>query len=298
MTQPYSTILLVCGGASIGGLFGSLLGVGGGMFIVPLLVLGLHLPMKTAVAASIVAVIATSNAGGSSYVDQRITNLKLGMFLEVFTTAGAIVGSFLAMHTHEWLMLAVFSFVLLYLSYGTFTTRNLDDRKIRANEFATAQQDTLTGFLGLRGSYHDKAASRTVEYVVTGGYIGSAISLLAGVVSGMLGVGGGVLKVSAMNRYMNVPMKVAVGTSKLMIGITAAVSAAVFFTAGLIDFGLVACAAIGTTIGATVGTSVMNRLHSSMLKWIFSILVLYISYSMLAKALSLRFGIALPNLGG
>ncbi len=279
------------------GLFGSLLGVGGGMFIVPMLVLGFHLPMKTAVAASIVSVIATSNAGGSSYVDQRITNLKLAMFLEVFTTLGAVMGSFLALHTHEWVMLFAFAGVLLYMAYGTFTTRNLDDRKIKTNEFATARQDALTRFLGLHGTYKDKSAARTVDYVITGGYAGSGISLLAGVVSGMLGVGGGVLKVSAMNRYMNVPMKVAVGTSKLMIGITAAVSSAVFFAAGLIQFAIVAPVAIGTTLGATFGTYIMNRLPSSTLKWIFSAVVIYICYSMFAKGMLERFAIVLPNLG-
>ncbi|HEX4169886.1 MAG TPA: sulfite exporter TauE/SafE family protein [Bryobacteraceae bacterium] len=297
MVNSYVTLLVLAGGASIAGLFGSLLGVGGGMFIVPMLVLGFHLPMKSAVAASIVSVIATSNAGGSSYVDQRITNLKLAMFLEVFTTAGAIVGSLLALHAHEWVMLLVFALVLLYLAYANFATRSLDDRKIRNDEFATGTQDAITRFLNLRGVYKDKAANRAVNYVVTGGYAGPAISLLAGITSGMLGVGGGVLKVSAMNRYMNVPMKVAVGTSKLMIGITAAVSAAVFLVAGLIQFALVAPIAIGTTLGATLGTSIMNRLHSSTLKWIFSVLVLYISYSMLAKALGERFGLLLPGIG-
>ncbi len=267
------------------------------MFIVPMLVLGFHLPMKTAVAASIVSVIATSNAGGSSYVDQRITNLKLAMFLEVFTTLGAVMGSFLALHTHEWVMLFAFAGVLLYMAYGTFTTRNLDDRKIKTSEFATARQDALTRFLGLHGTYKDKSAARTVDYVITGGYAGSGISLLAGVVSGMLGVGGGVLKVSAMNRYMNVPMKVAVGTSKLMIGTTAAVSSAVFFAAGLIQFAIVAPVAIGTTLGATFGTYIMNRLPSSTLKWIFSVVVIYICYSMFAKGMLERFAIALPNLG-
>ncbi len=297
MADSYGTLLILLAGASVAGFFGSLLGVGGGMFIVPMLVLGFHLPMRTAVAASIVSVIATSNAGGSSYVDQRITNLKLGIFLEIFTTLGAILGSYLALHTREWVMLLVFATVLLYLAYANFTTRSLDDRKIAGGQFALGKQDALTKLLGLRGVYQDKAANRSVAYVVTGGYAGSAISLLAGVTSGLLGVGGGVFKVSAMNHYMNVPMKVAVGTSKLMIGITAAVSAAVFFMAGVVQFAVVAPIAVGTTLGATVGTSIMNRLHTSTLKWIFSLLVLYISYSMLAKALGERFGIALPNVG-
>lgn len=284
-------------GATVGGLFGALLGIGGGLFIVPVLVLGFHLPMRYAVAASIVAVIATSNAGGSSYVDKRIANLKLAMFLEVFTTLGAIAGSALALHLQEWIMLLVFAALTLYMAYGSFTTRNLDDQRIADGTFTSAKQSLLAQKLDMHGSYYDQAAKRDVAYRVTGPIPGGAISLLAGICSGMLGVGGGILKVSAMNRYMNVPMKVSVGTSKLMIGITAAVSSLVFFEAGIIHFGLVGPVALGTTFGATIGTHIMNRLKSKNLKSIFTIVVLYMSYSMIAKAIDLHWHIHLPNLG-
>ena len=158
--------------------------------------------------------------------------------------------------------------------------------------------DRISAFLNLKGSYHDVAAAKDVTYVVTGAPAGMGIAALAGIASGLLGVGGGVLKVSAMNRYMNVPMKVAVGTSKLMIGVTAAVSAILFLFAGLIHFAVVAPIAIGTTAGATIGTTVMNKLHSAILKWIFSVLLIYLAYEMLARALELRFAIHLPHLGG
>lgn len=289
--------LTLLAAACLAGFFGALLGVGGGVFIVPVMVLMFHLPVKVAVAASIVSVIATSNAGGSSYVDQRITNLKLAMSLEIATTIGALTGSVLAIYLQQWLMLIIFSFMLAYMSYAAFTTRNLDDQKIASQEFAKAKPDRLSRYLQLHGSYHDLAANRDVQYVVNGSAIGAAVSYLAGLTSGMLGVGGGVLKVSAMNRYMNVPMKVAVGTSKLMIGVTAAVSSILFFLAGLIHFPAVAPVALGTTIGATVGTTVMNRLHSSLLKWIFTALMAYLAYGMLAKGLAMRFGIYLPSLG-
>lgn len=289
--------LTLLAAACLAGFFGALLGVGGGVFIVPVMVLMFHLPVKVAVAASIVSVIATSNAGGSSYVDQRITNLKLAMSLEIATTIGALTGSVLAIYLQQWLMLIIFSFMLAYMSYAAFTTRNLDDQKIASEEFAKAAPDRLSRYLQLHGSYHDLAANRDVQYVVNGSAIGAAVSYLAGLTSGMLGVGGGVLKVSAMNRYMNVPMKVAVGTSKLMIGVTAAVSSILFFLAGLIHFPVVAPVALGTTIGASIGTVVMNRLHSSLLKWIFTALMAYLAYGMLAKGLAMRFGIYLPSLG-
>jgi uncharacterized membrane protein YfcA len=290
-------VLALLGAAGLAGFLGALLGVGGGVFIVPVMVLMFHLPMKVAVAASIVSVIATSNAGGSSYVDQRITNLKLAMFLEIATTVGALTGSVLAIYLHQWLMLIIFALMLAYMSYAAFTTRNLDDERIKSGGFAKAEQDRLSRYLDLHGSYHDLAANCDVEYVINGVPTGATISYLAGLASGMLGVGGGVLKVSAMNRYMNVPMKVAVGTSKLMIGVTAAVSSILFFLAGLIHFSVVAPVALGTTIGATFGTMVMNRLHSSKLKWIFTVLMAYLAYGMLAKGLALKFGIHLPSLG-
>ncbi len=297
MEYSWSFVLALLGSASLAGFFGALLGVGGGVFIVPVMVLMFKLPMKVAVAASIVSVIATSNAGGSSYVDQRITNLKLAMFLEVATTIGALSGALLAIFLQQWAMLIIFAVMLAYMSYAAFATRNLDDQKIASGGFARAEQDRLSRYLELHGSYHDVAASRDVEYVVNGSATGASISFLAGLASGMLGVGGGVLKVSAMNRYMNVPMKVAVGTSKLMIGVTAAVSSILFFLAGLIHFSVVAPVALGTTIGATIGTTVMNQLHSSKLKWIFTVLMAYLAYGMLAKALGMRFGIQLPSLG-
>lgn len=297
MEYSYSFVLLLFGAASLAGLLGALLGVGGGIFIVPAMVLLFHLPMKIAVAASVVSVIATSNAGGSSYVDQRITNLRLGMFLEIFTTVGALSGSVLALYLHEWTMQLVFAAMLAYMAYAAFSTRNLDDQRIAAGAFALAKPDRFSRWLQLRGDYYDEAAKRDVQYVVNGVPVGASIAYLAGIASGLLGVGGGVLKVSAMNRYMNVPMKAAVGTSKLMIGVTAAVSSTLFFLAGLIHFTVVGPVAVGTTAGATLGTMIMNRLHSARLKWLFAMLMAYLAYAMLAKGLEMGFHLHLPNFG-
>jgi uncharacterized membrane protein YfcA len=297
MNVTYQTVALLFAGASVAGFFGALLGIGGGLFMVPMMVLIFHLPMKMAVAASIVAVIATSNAGGSRYVEGRIANLRLAMVLEVFTTVGALAGAALALYVQEWVLLLLFSALLLNMAANAYATRKLDDQRIAAGTFATARQDRVSKWLNLHGSYFDQAAGRDVPYVVKGFGIGAAVSALAGMASGMLGVGGGVLKVSAMNRYMNVPMKVAVGTSKLMIGITAAVSSTLFFMAGMIQFALVGPIALGTTFGATGGARIMNRLKSAVLKRILTVLIFYMAYSMIAKALAMRFGIHLPNVG-
>lgn len=296
MNYTISFVGLLGLAALVAGFFGALLGVGGGIFIVPVMVLMFHLPIKIAVAASLVSVIATSNAGGSSYVDQHITNLRLGMFLEIATTIGALSGSVLALYLKNWIMMLIFAGMLAYMGYAAFTTRNIDDRRIASGDFERARQDRSSAYLDLRGSYYDQAAAREVKYIVNGTRLGAIIACIAGLSSGLLGVGGGVLKVSAMNGYMNVPMKVAVGTSKLMIGVTAAVGSILFFMAGLINFYVVAPVALGTTIGATAGTMVMNRLHSEMLKWIFAILIVYLAYGMFTKGLVVGFHVHLPVL--
>ncbi len=296
MQYSYSFVLLLFAAASFAGLLGALLGVGGGIFLVPAMVLVFHLPMKIAVAVSVVSVIATSNAGGSSYVDQKITNLRLGMFLEIFTTIGALSGSVLALYLHDWTMQLIFAAMLGYMAYAAFATRNLDDQRIASGGFARAKPDRFARWFKLRGDYYDEAANRDVQYVVNGVPAGASIAYLAGMASGLLGVGGGVLKVSAMNRYMNVPMKAAVGTSKLMIGVTAAVSSILFFLAGLIHFTVVGPVAVGTTAGATAGTFIMNRLHSAWLKSLFSVLMLYLAYEMLVKGLNTGFHLHLPAL--
>jgi len=284
-------------GAIVAGFIGALMGVGGGIIIVPVLTIYLGVPIHVAIAASIASVIATSNAGGSGYLEQKITNVKLAFFLEMFTTLGALSGSVLALYMNNQSLFLLFGLMLLYLTYVVFSIRNLDEVKFATGAFIKARQDRVTAFLGLRGSYRDQVEGRDVEYVVNGSLPGSVIGYFAGVGSGLLGIGGGVFKVSAMNRYMNVPMKVAVATSKFMIGVTAAVSAIIYFAAGQLNFYVLAPVAMGTTLGATVGTWYMNRIKARDLKIVFSIILLYMGYTMLARGL-VSFGIVLPYLGG
>ncbi len=184
MTYTAGFVAALGGAAVLAGFLGALLGVGGGVFIVPVMVLMFHLPMKIAVAASIVSVIATSNAGGSSYVDQRITNLRLGMFLEIATTFGALSGAVLALYLREWVMLLVFAAMLAYMAWAAYTTRNLDDQRIASGAFSQARQDRLASYFQLQGSYYDEAARTDVLYVINGVPLGAGIAYLAGVASG------------------------------------------------------------------------------------------------------------------
>ena len=283
--------------AILAGFLGALFGIGGGMIIVPVLTVFMGIPIHEGIAISIVSVIATSNAGGSSYVEQRITNIELAMFLEVTTTAGALVGSFLALILQSWMLFLIFVILLAYIAITSFKTRRSDEAHIAKGDFAKVKQDRLAKYLNLVGSYYDASERKDVQYAVTRAPEGSLVASLAGVVSGLLGVGGGIIKVSAMNIFMNVPMKAAVATSKFMIGVTAATGALLFFLAGLIDPYVIAPIVLGTTLGATVGTWVMPRVKSSALKVAFGCLVIYLAYTMLAQGLALGFNVQLPVLG-
>ncbi len=283
--------------AVFAGFVGALFGIGGGAIIVPFLVIFMGFPIHEAIAVSIVSVIATSNAGGSSYVEQRITNIKLAMFLEVATTAGALAGSIIALLLRSWTLFIIFGALLTYVGITAFKTRGTDEARISKGDFASIRQDRVSKYLGLAGSYFDASARKEVDYRVTGAPKGSLISVLAGVGSGLLGIGGGVIKVAAMNLFMNVPLKAAVATSKFMIGVTAATGALLFFLAGLIDVYVVAPVAVGTTLGATLGTWIMNRVGTYALKIAFGFLVIYLAYGMVAEGLASGFGIVLPTIG-
>lgn len=282
--------------AVFAGFIGALFGIGGGIIIIPFLSAFMGLPIHQSIAISIVSVIATSNAGGSSYVEQRITNIKLAMFLEMATTAGALVGSVVALLLRSWMLFIIFAVLLIYVALTSFRTRSRDEARMARGEFANIKQDRVSRYLDLKGSYYDGSEKRQVDYLVTGASKGAAISSLAGILSGLLGIGGGIIKVAAMNIFMNVPMKAAVATSKFMIGVTAVTGALIYFLTGLVDVYVIAPVALGTTLGATVGTAIMNRIRTSALKIAFGFLVLYLAYTMFAEGLALGFGVILPTI--
>jgi hypothetical protein len=292
------TFLAICFLAAVfAGFFGGLFGIGGGAIIVPFLTIFMGMSIHAAIAISLVSVIATSNAGGSSYLEQKITNIKLAMYLEVATTVGALVGSVVTLLLQSWILFMIFGILLTFVAISSFKSRTSDERRMITNEFASVKQDAISKYLGLTGSYFDASEKKKVDYRVKGASKGALISSLAGVTAGLLGVGGGIIKVAAMNMFMNVPLKAAVGTSKFMIGVTAAVGALLFFMAGVVDIYVLAPIALGTTVGATLGTLIMNRLRSYALKIGFGFLVSYLAYTMFAQGLSLVFRITLPMVG-
>jgi uncharacterized protein len=280
--------------AIFSGFFGAIVGIGGGVIIVPALTLLFHVPIHNAIAASIISVIATSISGAWSYMEQRITNVRLAMFLEVSTTFGALIGALAGVLLHGWILSVIFGVLVFYVAAMSFKTRKAEDRMLEGG--AGQPGNGLAHWLGLRGEFYDQAARRHVRYQARGAARGSLVAVLAGIGSGLLGIGGGIFKVAAINTFMGVPMKAAVATSKFMIGVTAATSAIVYFLAGGINQYIVAPVVLGTMLGATVGSYVMNRLHSRVIKTIFFLLLFYLGYQMFAKGVAMGFRLKLPGL--
>ncbi|MGK9476638.1 sulfite exporter TauE/SafE family protein [Melioribacter sp. OK-6-Me] len=282
LTELFLMYLIAIGA----GLLGALVGIGGGIIVVPALTLVFNIPVHYAIAASLISVIATSIAGANRYVEQEITNLKLGMFLEIFTTAGALVGAFLALILHGWILSVIFGVLVFVMAFYSF--KNREEKTIKLDNNYKLSKKSLVDF---EDTFYDRAEKRTVEYRVLNPIKGGFISMLAGVGSGLLGIGGGIIKVSVMNSYMKVPMKVAVATSKFMIGITASASAVLYFLNGAVNSFIVAPVALGTITGATLGSMVMNRIQTKYIKILFIVVAGYLSVRMIIRGLATGFNL-------
>lgn len=258
------------------GLLGSLVGVGGGIIVVPALTLlmGVH-DIRTAIAASIVAVVATSSGAASGYVRQRLTNMRLAMLLETATAAGAICGALLAAEVPARALYLLFGLVLIYTAWSM--SRN------PSQAAHTLPEDRWADRLKLHTSYFDKALNKEISYRVSRTPLGLAVSYAAGVLSGLLGIGGGVLKVPVMNLSMGVPLKVCTATSNFMIGVTAATGAAVYFMRGDVQPFIAAPVAVGVLLGAKIGSRLLGHLHSRWIRIAFVIVLLVTSVQMFLK---------------
>ncbi len=267
--------------ASVGaGVFGALLGLGGGAILVPILTLMLGIDIHYAIGASIVSVIATSSGAAAAYLRDGVTNIRVAMFLEMATTTGAITGAFIAVYIGGPGLFVVFGLVLLYSALAMFRRRNMELP-------VGVEMGPLANFLHLGSSYYDTALHHEVQYNVRGARYGLPLMFVAGAVSGLLGIGSGVLKVPAMDIAMKLPMKVSTATSNMMIGVTAAASAGVYFMRGQINPFIAAPVALGVLIGATIGTRIMMRTRSTRLRWVFIIVLVFTAAQMLIKGVGI-----------
>jgi len=273
---PFEFVLICFVVAVAAGLFGSLLGLGGGFIVIPVLTLLLGINIRYAIGASIISVIATSSGAAAAYVRERMTNLRVAMLLETGTTLGALSGAYLAGHINERCLQIIFGLVMAYSAFIMFRKRS---QKISNEPIAAPWADRL----GLHGSYYDKALGREVSYKVANTKLGLCLMYIAGIVSGLLGIGSGSLKVPAMDLAMRLPMKVSTATSNFMIGVTAAASAGVYFMRGDINPFIAAPVASGVLVGALFGSRLLGRLHSRVVRIVFVVVLLYISLQMIWK---------------
>ena len=257
-----SVVLFIFISAIAAGLLGSLVGLGGGVLIVPILTLVFGLPIYFAIGASIISVIATSSGAAAAYVRDHMTNLRVGMFLEIATTTGAICGAFLAGMLAPELLSVIFGVILLISAAPLIF-------KLGEELPKGIKNDRLANWLKLSSSYPDHHLGREVSYQVSRTPLGLAMMYIAGLISGLLGIGSGTFKVLAMDTMMRLPMKVSTTTSNFMIGVTAAASAGIYFSRGDIPPMVAAPVALGILIGALVGARLLAHLSNKTLRLIF-----------------------------
>lgn len=272
-------LVLIVGGVAAG-LFGSLLGLGGGLLIVPLLTLVFNLPLLTAVGVSLVCVIVTSGASAGVYLERRVANLRLGMVLELFTAIGALGGALAAFILPEDILELMFAALLVYVAVTMVRGR---DREPESAEDPAAAAATAAE-VAEDSSFI--AALSGPGYRVRHLGLGAVGSVVAGVTSALLGIGGGLVKVPVMHVLMGVPLRVATATSNLMIGITASASAIIYLLRGGIDPYVASPTAVGVFFGASLGSRIAHRIDLRILRGLFVAILLYTSWQMLQRALA------------
>ena len=275
---PLEFTLLTFGISIVAGVLGSLLGLGGGIIVVPALTLLLKIDIRYAIGASIVSVIATSSGAAAAYVRERMTNLRVAMVLEIATTTGALSGAYIAGRVGGRWLYVIFGILMGYSALAMF-------RKRHHIAGSTVPPDRWADRLRLHDSYYDEAAGKEITYRVTRTPLGFVLMYIAGVVSGLLGIGSGALKVPAMDLAMGLPIKVSTATSNFMIGVTAAASAGVYFARGDIDPFVTAPVAAGVLLGATLGSHLLGKLASQTIRIVFVVVLLWVSLEMLLKGL-------------
>jgi len=269
MTILTFTIILLAG-AYLAGLVGSLTGLGGGVVVIPLLTLVFHVDIRYAIGAALLASIANSSGAASAYVKEGITNIRLGMFLEIATTVGAVAGAVIAVYTPTNTIAILFGAILLFSAAMTIRKKNQE---------ALATGSALSLKLKLNSSYPTKEGE--VSYQLKNVGAGFSIMTLAGVMSGLLGIGSGALKVLAMDSTMHIPFKVSTTTSNFMIGVTAAASAVVYLQRGYMDPGIAFPVVLGVLGGAFTGSKLLTRLNPKVLKYVFCVAISFVAIEMI-----------------
>ncbi len=282
MIFDLASSLILLAVSAVAGMIGALVGIGGGVILIPFLVLFEGVPIHYAIGASIVAVVATSSASASSYVKKRLSNPRLGMFLEVGTSIGALAGALVSVLLPVNILEVLFALMAFYVCASMLIPgREGEDRK-------AGKPDGLSDRLCLHSSYEHSGEKH--EYSVCSPRLGLAGSAVAGVLSGLFGIGGGVIKVPLMNLGMGIPLRPAAATSNFMIGVTAATGAAVFLSRGYIVPELVAPIVVGVAAGSVLGSGISHKVDAAHLRILFVGILFVTALRMLMQALGVSFG--------
>ncbi|OQA21216.1 MAG: hypothetical protein BWY60_00789 [Actinobacteria bacterium ADurb.Bin346] len=273
-----NTALLIFLSAIIGFL-GSLTGLGGASILIPILVF-FGIPIKEAIAAGMIAIIGSSSGSALSYVRNQMANIRLAMFLEIFTVIGGIVGATLTV---------MISPVYLYFFFAVFLATSFIKTKSSTRDITDVEdkRDLLTRWLSCEGTYYDKSCDKKIKYYPKNTLLGGAGMFIAGLAAGMLGIGAGAFKTTVHENILKMPTKVSSATSNFIIGMTALGGASVYLFSGLLNLSLMAPIAIGTTIGAIIGGRILNRIKDKYLKILFLIIVSALIIQMLYKGIAL-----------
>src|SRR5438034_2323476 len=266
---------LVWTGSLVAGFLGALTGLGGGVVLVPLLTLFFKVDLRYAIGASLVSVIATSSGSAAAYVKEGFSNIRIGMFLEIATTVGALLGAYLTAKVPASALAILLGVVLIYSAYVS--------RRTRPRTETPEPSDPLATKLKMNGTFPDTSGIRSYNvYRVPAGF---GVMFGAGALSGLLGIGSGALKVVAMDQAMKIPFKVSTTTSNFTIGVTAAASAGVYLSRGYIDPGLAMPVMLGVLLGSLVGARVLVAVRTPLLRRVFGLVILVLALQMVYKGL-------------
>ena len=275
-TAEFSGILFFS--SLLAGLLGALTGLGGGVVIVPLLTLAFHVDIRYAIGASLISVIATSSGSAAAYVREGFSNIRIGMFLEIATTLGAIFGAYLTTRVPTEAIGIIFGIVLLYSAFVSFKGKHSNEGSMHTSK--------LAGMLRLRGDY--PYAGKKEEYVAQRIPAGFGLMFSAGTLSGLLGIGSGAVKVLAMDQAMGLPFKVSTTTSNFMIGVTAAASAGIYLSRGYISPGLAMPVMLGVLAGSLTGAKILVHANVKTLRIVFSLVIVALGFEMIVNSVSGR----------
>jgi len=267
--------ILIWLGSIVAGFLGSLTGLGGGIVIIPLLTLVFGVDIRYAIGASLVSVIATSSGAAAAYVKEGFSNIRIGMFLEIATTVGALIGAFLALQLSTPVIAIIFGVVLIYSAYISSRPRSRD--------LSTVKPDWLAARLRMSGNYPTLGGPKS--YSAASVPTGFGLMFIAGTLSGLLGIGSGAVKVLAMDQVMKLPFKVSTATSNFMIGVTAAASAGIYLNKGYIDPGLTMPVMLGVLLGSSLGARHLFGAETKKLRVVFGIVIFVLAVEMIYSGL-------------